>query len=358
MLRYKEIKVKLLDIIGNFSANEKLPSRPDLCVTLETTRTTLDKAIRELVAEGILTSMNGSGTYVNALLDKREESNGYWGVIVPNIMESIYPGMVRGIENVAQQYGISITLCNSDNNADKQEQYIKRLMQSGVAGFIIVPVISSDVPENYRLYNQLTEAKIPFVFCNRSVEGISAPVVSSNDFYGGYIATKHLIEKGYRKIAYISRTRYKTSINRCHGYLSALMENNIDIDRSNIILEEKDSPIAGYSSMMRLLNTDPDIDAVFCFNDTISQGVYAAISDSGRRVSTDIGIIGYDNSDICEISKPRLTTLAYKNVEIGQKSAELLWKMVNHQELSEFNYYLYQPSIEVRESCLGPGITV
>lgn len=356
MLRYKEIKMKLLDMIGDCKANYKLPSRPALCVSLETTRTTLDKAIRELVDEGILTSINGSGTYVSALLDKQKESCGYWGVIVPNIMESIYPGIVRGIENVAQQYGVSITLCNSDNNADKQEHYIKRLMQSGVSGFIIVPVISNDVRENYRLYNQLTEAKIPFVFCNRSVEGITAPVVSSNDFYGGYIATKHLIEKGYHKIAYISRTRYKTSINRCHGYLSALMENNINIDRRIIILEEKDSPLAGYASMKRLLDEDLGIDAVFCFNDAISQGVYQAVIESSRRISADIGIIGYDNSDISEISRPKLTTLAYKNVEIGQKSAELLWKMINHQPLSEFNYYLFQPSIEIRESCLGPGI--
>lgn len=357
MLRYKEIKLKLLEIIRSMKANEKLPSRPTLCTALETTRTTLDRAIRELIDEGVLTSKSGSGTYVSTLPEKQEKSGGYWGVIVPNIMESVYPGIVRGIENVAQMYGVNITLCNSDNNADKQEQYIKRLIQSGVSGFIIVPVVTNDVRENYRLYNQLTEAKIPFVFCNRSVEGIAAPVVTSNDFYGGYIATKHLIEKGYRKIAYISRLRYKTSIDRCHGYLSALMENGITVDRRAIILEENGSPAAGYASMKRLLDEVPGIDAVFCFNDTISRGVYQAISESGRKISFDIGVIGYDNSDVCEVLHPKLTSLAYRNVEIGLKSAELLWKMINGQPLSEFNYYLYQPNIVMRESCLGPGIT-
>lgn len=354
MLRYKEIKIALMEEIAKLRTNERLPSRPILCNRLATTRTTLDKAINELVAEGVLHSKNGSGTYVTGTGDPLSVQSGSWGIIVPNVMESIYPALVRGIENVAQQYNVNIILCNSDNNADKQEQYIRRLIQSGVSGFIIVPVISNDVKENFRLYSQLTEAMTPFVFCNRSVDGISVPVVTSNDFYGGYIATKHLIQNGYRNIAYISRTKYKTSVDRCQGYISALIENGIEVNRRLIVMEEKDKQQPeGYNSMKSLLTMGEKIDAVFGFNDQVTQGVYLAIQEAGLAISDDIGVIGYDNTEICERSIPKITSLAYKNVEIGEKAAEVLWSRINGQISSDFDFYLFQPEIIVRDSCLG-----
>lgn len=358
MLRYKEIKIKLTEMLSIMHEGDKLPSRPKLCEQLDTTRATLNKAIVELVEEGLLTTANGSGTYVSSVIGRSRENEGNWGVIVPNIMDAIYPGIVRGIENVAQRYGASITLCNSDNNAEKQERYIQRLIRSGVSGFIMVPVIQHEIQESSRLYESLMKTHIPFVFCNRSVIGVRAPVVTSNDFYGGYIGTKHLIEKGYRKIAFISKTKYTTSENRCHGYLTAIMESNLEIDRKKIILEDRalsdsDEP-AGYRSMKKLLELDDDIDAVFCFNDSVAVGVYKAIQEAGKRVSEDIGVIGYDNTiQICEQLSPSLSSLSYKNMEIGQKAAEVLWKQINHQPISEFDYYLMQPSIVERESCRG-----
>lgn len=357
MLRYKEIKIRLTEMLSAMHEGDKLPSRPKLCQQLDTTRATLNKAIVELVEEGLLTTANGSGTYVSSAIGRSRENEGNWGVIVPNIMDAVYPGIVRGIENVAQRYGVSITLCNSDNNPEKQERYIRRLIRSGVSGFIMVPVIQFEIQESARLYESLMKTHIPFVFCNRSVIGVRAPVVTSNDFYGGYIGTKHLIEKGYRKIAFISKTKYTTSENRCHGYLTAIMESGLEIDRKKIILEDPALPDsnepAGYRSMKKLLERE-DIDAVFCFNDSVAVGVYQAIQEAGKRVSEDIGVIGYDNTiETCERLSPGLSSLSYKNMEIGQKAAEILWKQINHQPISEFDYYLMQPSIVQRESCLG-----
>lgn len=354
MLKYREIKMQLKEMASKMNIGDSLPSRPELCQMLDTTRATLDKAIKELVTEGALDSKNGSGTFVTPQIGRSFEASGSWGVIVPNIAESGYSRLTRGIENFGHSKGVNITLCNSDNNAEKQEQYINRLMQAGISGFVIVPVISNNVQENYRLYHQLTATKIPFVFCNRTVDGVSAPIVTSNDFYGGYIGTKHLLENGYRRIAFIAKTKYKTSVDRCNGYITALMEYGIPIDRKMIIISETDNdhPV-GFSSMNFLLeNNSPD--AVFCFNDKIAQGMYLAINSHDKRISDEIGVIGYDNSELCETLMPRLTSLAYKNIEIGEKAAAVLWDMVNGRAAPEFNYYLFQPNIVVRDSCLGP----
>jgi DNA-binding LacI/PurR family transcriptional regulator/biotin operon repressor len=356
MLRYKEIKNMLAAEIAKLKSNDRLPSRDELCKKLDAARATIDKAINELVAEGELYSRGGSGTYVVGSKEElsAQSSGCNWGVIVRDVRESYYAETVRGVENVAQSYGINTILCNSDSDFDKQEQYIKRLINSGVSGIIIVPIVSPDVQENYRLFSQLTELKIPFVFCNRNAEGINAPMVASNDFHGGYIAAKHLLEKGYRNIAYISHQKFRTSVDRCQGYITALMDHGIEVNQKLIVIEEKSQTQPyGYEAMQKILVSGQQVDAVFCFNDKVTQGVYQAIAEAGLRVSDDIGVVGYDNTEICEKPTPAVTSIVSKNLEIGTKAAEVLYKLINKEDLSDFHFYLFQTDIVVRESCLG-----
>jgi DNA-binding LacI/PurR family transcriptional regulator len=358
MLRYKEIKNMLAAEIAKMNCDDRLPSRSQLCKKLDTAKATLDKAINELITEGLLYSKGGVGTYVANVAGAQDEAsihNGNWGVIVPDVTEATYCGIVRGVENVAQGYEINIILCNSDFHIEKQEQYIKRLSHSGVTGLIIVPVASGDIGENYRLYSRLIESKVPFVFCsNRNAEGFNAPVVTSNDYYGGYIATSHLLEKGYHHIAYISDQKFRTSVDRCQGYITVLMENGIKINRKIIIMKEQSQAHPpGYEAMKKLLASDQIVDAVFCFCDRVISGVYQATAEAGLTISDDIGVVGYDNSDICEKLTPAVSSVAFKSLEIGNKAAELLYRQINGEVLSDFEYYLFQPDLIVRDSCLG-----
>jgi DNA-binding LacI/PurR family transcriptional regulator len=354
MLRYKEIKNMLNAEIAKLELHERLPSRTGLCKKLDTNRATLDKAINEMVMEGLLYSKGGSGTYVADVNDGLSIKAGSWGVIVRDVREAFYAEIVRGVENVAQSYGINIILCNSDSDFEKQKQYIKRLTNFGVSGLIIVAVPSPDPQENHLLYNQLNELKIPFVFCGRNAEGINAPVVASDHYYGGYIATKYLLEKGYRNIAFISYIKYRTSVERCQGYTAALMENGIKVNRKIIIIEDNsESQPFGYAAMKKILVSGQMVDAVCCLNDKVAQGVYRAIAEAGLRVSDDIGVIGYDNTDICENFTPALTSVAYRNLEVGINAAEVLYKLINKEDLSDYDFYLFLPDLVVRDSCLG-----
>jgi DNA-binding LacI/PurR family transcriptional regulator len=359
-LLYIKVKEKLIDDLKLLQPHDRLPSRTGLVKKYQVARTTIDRAISELIGEGYLYSRDGSGTYVAedkaSVIETGETSNVVsWGVIVRDVREAFYAEIVRGVENVAQSYGINVILCNSDFDFEKQEQYIKRLGHSSVSGLIILPVASGDAQENYCLYCQLKELKIPFVFCGRNVEGIDAPVVTSNDYYGGYIATKHLLEKGYRNIAYISYIKYRTSSERCQGYITALLENGIEVNRKIIVMEDQSlARPYGYESMKTLLASDQKVDAVFCLNDKTVRGVYQAIAEVGLTVSDDIGVIGYDDTDICENLSPGVTSVAYKSLEVGAKAAEVLYKLINKEDLSNYKFYLFQPELVLRDSCLGP----
>ena len=133
MRRYLEIKDELIKMIAEMKPGQPLPSRPHLCDKLETTRTTLDRAMQELEKEGVVYSKTGSGTYVIGILKGKVDKVENCGVIVPSISEEIYSLLARGIENIACHRGANIILCNSDNDPEKQKCYIKRLLLARVS---------------------------------------------------------------------------------------------------------------------------------------------------------------------------------------------------------------------------------
>lgn len=152
MLRYKEIKLALQDIISVMNNGDKLPSRTLLCRQLDSSRATIDKAIRELTEEGILESRFGSGTYVARRLEGVKMNVRNWCLIVPDITESVYVQLAASVESAAKEWNANVILCDSESSSKKQSEYIRRLIMAGIDGFIIVPVVIKNVMESIGLY--------------------------------------------------------------------------------------------------------------------------------------------------------------------------------------------------------------
>ena len=348
-LVYKTIKEKLKAEIKLLKQDDRLPSRTKLVEKYGVTRTTIERAISELIGEGLLYSKDGSGTYVSEQAANINSSNKNLGVILPNIMYDTYPGIIRGIEDIANENGINVVLCNTDNNVEKQSNYIYKLIASNISGIIIVPAVSKKI--DLEPYEKLQENGIPLVFCNRGIEGITAPRVVSNNFYGGYLATKHLVNRGYKKIAFISRPLYSVSNERYQGFMAALSEGGIGYNDDYAVFEnsfEYNNP--GYDSVKKmLLKHEPD--AFFCFNDKIAQGVYHAVEEEGLKVGSEIGIVGYDNTSICESLPVKLTSVKFKNYEIGSIAAEIFLSILKEEDVEKNKTVILQPELVVRESC-------
>lgn len=350
---YIKVKDQILDMIKSLEPHTRIPSRTFLVSNFKVTRTTIDRAISELIGQGILYAKDGSGTYVSekisqvSLTELKSANN--WAVILPSIMHDTYPGILRGVEDVASEHDINVMICNTDNYTQKQSDYIDKIIKSGIKGVIIVPAIIGDhssVP-----FQKLHKEQTPFVFCNRGVEGVKAPRVISNSFYGGYIATKHLIEQGYHRIAYLSRPLYSMSSERYQGYFSAISEAGRVVDQNHVIFEESfELDMPGYDSARKLLATDPVPDAIFCFNDSLAYGTYQAINELGLTIGKDIGLIGYDNTHICDSFPVRLTSVRFKTYEIGKEAAEQLLGRLNNRNKGASETTIFQPELVVRES--------
>ena len=353
-LLYLRIKADLLQKMKTMIPDERLPSRNELIKEYNVTRTTIDRAISELIGEGYLYSKDGSGTYVlEKVVQASSQNNGEainWGVVLPNIMYDIYPGILRGVEDIANGYGRSTIICNTDDDIEKQASYIHKLIDSNIDGIVIVPAVSEE--NDLIPFKRLQEKNIPFIFCSRGVVGIEAPKVTSNNFYGGYIATKHLIKCGFRRIAYISHAMYSVPIERYQGYISALAEANIELNEDYVIFEPTDVARRGYESAIKLLKSDSPVDAIFCYNDSTARGAYDAVTEAGFKVGEDIGLVGYDNTGICESLPVKLTSVKFNAYEIGLKAAELLISITKGgQKIPKNKMIILQPELVVRDSC-------
>ena len=322
----------------------------------QVTRTTIEKAVSQLIGEGYLYSRDGSGTYIAGKENNQQSSNDKtvdsWGIILPNIASDTYPETLRGIEDIAQQNNFNVIICNTDNNKEKQDHYINKLVRSNVKGIIIVPVITNN--PSVDIFNILVENNIPFVFCNRGVDGVIAPRILSNNFAGSYTATRHLIQSGYKRIAFLSKPMYTQVEQRYMGYLAAMNEFQLPIDSDYIVIEDASSfSEAGYDSGKVLLKRSTPPDAVVCFNDTTAKGFYKAAQELGFTIGKDIGVVGYDDSKICEMLDVKLTSVQYPKYETGIKAAETLIKLINKENIKKDYTVVLQPKLIVRQSCPG-----
>jgi DNA-binding LacI/PurR family transcriptional regulator len=351
---YSEIKERIQNDTKDLPPHTRIMTRAEMIKAFKVTRTTVEKAISQLIGEGYLYSRDGSGTYIaekeNNQQNSTEKLSGSWGVILPNIASDTYPETLRGIEDIAHQNNYNVIICNTDNDKEKQDQYINKLIKSGVNGIIVVPVITY-IP-SVDIYNTLLKNNIPFVFCNRGVDGIIAPRILSNNFAGSYTATKHLIHLGYKYIAFLSPPMYSNVEQRYMGYLAAMNELELSIDPDNILIEDTpNSSEPGYESGKVLLQKKIPPDAVVCFNDTTAKGFYKAAQEFGFIIGKDIGVVGYDDSKICEMLDVKLTSIQYPKYETGVKAAETLMKFINKESIKQDCTIILQPKLIIRQSC-------
>lgn len=357
MFKYDQVTNILMEEISHMPPDSRLLSRTQLCSKFGVTRTTVDKAIAALTAKGYLQSIKGSGTFITpqSKISVINENTGslIWGVIMPDVMYGVYTAILRGVADIANENNISVVIFNTDNDDKRQHEYVKKLLESGVNGVILVPAITDKfMPETYTL---LKEKNIPFVFCNRNVESMpEIPFVSSNNFYGAYIGTKHLIANGYNRIGFISKKRYSSMLDRYYGYAAAMLEQELPIlSRFVVIQYDNNDGTGDYQITHEMFDCDDHPDGVFCACEEMVPNLYHALDDLHLKISDDIGIISYDSSNLCETLNPRLTAVSFQGYQAGHQSALILRDMMFGNPRSDTNIFILQPSIDVRQSCIG-----
>ena len=249
------------------------------------------------------------------------------GIIIPFITNYYFSTVITGIQNVAYSNGYNIILYVTDDSEERESQIVRNLTISGLDGILI-----STCTGNYDHINEIKENGIPIVFFDRTSD-LLATKVMQDDYNGALIATNHLIQQGYSKIAHITGPKDQMfTRNRLNGYLDALKEHHIPIN-NDWIIHSGFSQEWGEKDMYDLLNGTYTPDALFAVNDRKAIGAMLALKKEKITIGTEIGVVGFTNDPMCTIISPSLTTVSESAFDIGRISCELLIKHIKKENL-------------------------
>ncbi len=243
-------------------------------------------------------------------------------LIVPDILNPYFPELARAIEDVANQFGFNVILCNSDHDAGKEAAYIELLRSKKVDGMVIA---SYTIEPGHIL--RLIRDRIPVVAIDR-IFG-NDPILSCicKNKEGARMAVRHLLERGCRKIAHIAGPpSAQSAVDRMLGFEEQCLAEGLFfpslIQTGHFRVED------GFRAMQSLLQSHPDVDGVFAANDLMAVGALKAIWRSGRRVPEDVKVIGFDDIPLAASMIPELSSVKQPIYEMGAKAMRSLIEMV------------------------------
>ncbi|MGQ4665372.1 LacI family DNA-binding transcriptional regulator [Metabacillus halosaccharovorans] len=264
-------------------------------------------------------------------------------VVVPDITSAFFSKVLRGIEHVAVQNGYQVILGDTENDTEREQEYINLLLQKQADGMVLLTARQDKT--------QLEEIAehFPMVLACEYMDGLNVPTVSIDNISSARKATEHLIQQGHTKIAHITGPiNVILSRDRLRGFQQAMMSHDFEIDSAYI--QEGDFTFeSGYHQMLKLLALETPPSAVFVFNDEMAMGVIKAVKDSHLSIPEDVAVVGFDNIKMSSVIEPNLTTINQPKYEIGKKAMELLLKLINGESLQKKKFVMKDELI-VRES--------
>lgn len=270
------------------------------------------------------------------------------GLILPNVMNPFFPGIIKGVEDVAVENGYMVVFCNSDERIEKEALYFQMFEDRWVDGIIISGVTGKSREEKEYIRN-LHKKGIPAVLIDREIENYFTNIVMIDNEGAALKATKYCLDLGHKRIGFISAPLdIKIFTDRFKGYRKALKENEIEFDR-NLVIESDQTTQGGREATKQLLSLNDPPTAIFAVNDLMAIGALREIRERDLKVPEDISVVGFDNIPLASLVNPALTTIAQPIYEIGREAMSLLIKNIEKKDLTKSKIIL-DTRLVVRES--------
>jgi DNA-binding LacI/PurR family transcriptional regulator len=268
------------------------------------------------------------------------------GVIVPNL-DYVLATMVRGIDEVALEAGYTVMVCQSNESFGREIVNTRRLLDSLVDGLIISVSSETKVFDHFK---KIQQKSMPMVVFDRVTEDLVAPSVRLDNKDGGFQATEHLIEQGYKRIAILAGPKnLGISNERLDGYLSALKKYKIKSDPDLIINCDFNQDYA-YLATQELLSMKKRPDAIFTISDRMAIGAMLAIKERGLNMPNDIGLVGFNNEPVASLVSPAISSVDQPAFELGKIAAKLFVEMMHNNEDMSSVEEILKPKLIIRES--------
>lgn len=256
----------------------------------------------------------------------RKEAPRVIGVVVPNLVTHYYAAVLDGIEDEARKEGYSVISANTHEDTEAEIRAIDNFIGLHVEG--IIACLSQNTTD-YSHFEEIANMGIPLVFFGRTCLTDRFSSVTANGDEAAFRATQHLIDTGSRRIAFIGGPNHLDMVRRRkHGYLEALRENHIPIDRNLVACEKIDYQWA-MDTTTRLLKQADRPDAILAFNDIITFAAFTAIKQQNLHIPEDVALIGFTDDVHAQYVTPRMSAIEDQSHQMGQTACQLLLKNIN-----------------------------
>lgn len=279
------------------------------------TRERVENAAKELryVPNSLASSLRSNRTNILALL-LADISNPFWTTVA------------RGVEDAANQEGFSVILCNTDEKANKQEEYIAVLLRKRVDGFLLVPTSASSTS-----IQLIQQQQTPLVLLDRSIPDLAVDTVRGDNYGSAYQLATHLLQLGHRRIAMLAGPRHiSTSTERVEAVRQAMHDAEIELDTRMICYGEY-AIESGYAMAKEVIQQQPT--AIVAGNNFIAVGVGRLLREYNLQVPQDISVVCFDDVPLSWASEPFLTVAIQPAYEMGWCATELLLKRIAQTEM-------------------------
>jgi len=269
------------------------------------------------------------------------------GLVIPDVSNPFFADIARGIEALANEQGYHVFLCNTEENPEREAEVIQSLEEKRVDGLILC---SSRI-ESTRLVNLLSQLPAT-VLVNRHLNGNSTgdyQTVYLDDESSGLLATNHLLSRGHRNIGYLAGPASSYSgQGRSQGYQKALEQAGIQPEATWMQYCQP-TVAGGHLAAVNLLKTNPELTAIFCYNDLVAVGALQACAELNLPVPGKIAIVGHDDIPLAELVSPPLTTCRVRRYELGVRAVEALFDRLKNCPVG-CNEIILHPELIIRQS--------
>ncbi|MDI9278358.1 ribose operon transcriptional repressor RbsR [Pantoea sp. EABMAA-21] len=264
------------------------------------------------------------------------------GMLLTASSNPFYSEVVRGVENSCYERGYSLILCNTEGDEERMNRSLETLMQKRVDGLLMMctetHLPSAEILNRY--------PSVPMVMMDWAPFEGRGDIIQDNALLGGELATQHLIDRGYTRIACIAGPQDKTPARlRLEGFHKAMTNSGLPVLPGYVVDGDFEFQ-GGFNAMNQLLTLELLPEAVFTSNDAMAVGVYHALFQAGLRVPQDIAVMGYDNIELARYLTPPLSTIHQPKDELGELAIDTLIHRMSDPDASQQTLVLTPELVE------------
>lgn len=268
--------------------------------------------------------------------------------IIPDNTNLFFAAMVNAMEKAAKELGYSVVIANTNNDAAMNEHYLHLFADRMAEGIIVAQSDFTSPEDNQRWLKMTGDLHAPIVLVDRVVKGTSLDYVGLDQFEGGYLATRHLLDMGHRRIGCVTGPLVLSILaERLEGYRYALEEAGVDYDAS-LVFEGELQLTTGVAALPYLLGKS--VTGIFAFNDMIAYGIYKEIRNYNLRIPDDISVVGVDDIVFSDIIQPPLTTVVQPIDAIARAAVARLVEIIKEPAAANQPPQVLKPMLKVRGS--------